>query len=89
MTEKFFKRDDVPFMVDPDAYSIFMFIGDSWVQINSPEVRTAIRLKGMEISRSEAMALALGHGNRPLYRTGNGSSFINRPELHGPDWRAI
>jgi hypothetical protein len=60
MAEKFFKKDDTPFMVSFDTFKIYMFIGDCWVTISDPAVHSIIRFQSTEISRAEAMALAGG-----------------------------
>ena len=58
MSMKYFCKDDVPVVFDPDTFKIYMFIGDRWIEVGDEKLRDMIRFHAREISRSEALTLA-------------------------------
>jgi hypothetical protein len=58
MTVKYFSKDDVPVMFDPETFKICMFLGDRWIEVTDEILRDAIRFHSREISEAEALAMA-------------------------------
>jgi len=72
MSMKYFRKDDMPVMFDPETHRVCMLLGDRWIEVEDESLRDAIRFHTTEISRSEAMTLAarrlcsLNAGNCPI-----------------------
>jgi hypothetical protein len=72
MSMKYFRKDDVPVMFDPETQKVCMLLGDRWIEVEDEPLRDAIRFHANEISRTEAMTLvsrrlcSLNAGDSPM-----------------------
>ena len=55
MSVKFFRNDRFLCMFDPETFKVYLYLDGRWTESKDPAVLEDIRLRSVELSRSEAL----------------------------------